>query len=97
MLFNRDGKVFVGKRIDQTVEGWQMPQGGAALDSIQNPAEIDRRLSELETQARANGSAVGSAFLYPVSIARIAAWARGLESRGFVLVPVSAIVSAPKQ
>lgn len=28
MLFNKDGKVFVGKRIDQSVEGWQMPQGG---------------------------------------------------------------------
>ena len=72
-------------------------QSGAALDTIQTALEIDRRLSELETQARANGSAVGSAFLYPVSIARIAAWARGLESRGFVLVPVSAIVGAPKQ
>lgn len=72
-------------------------QSGAALDSIQTALEIDRRLSELETLARANGSAVGSAFLYPVSIARIAAWARGLEARGFVLVPVSAIVTAPKQ
>ena len=28
MLLNRQGQVFVGKRIDQTVEGWQMPQGG---------------------------------------------------------------------
>jgi putative (di)nucleoside polyphosphate hydrolase len=28
MLLNRDGQVFVGKRLDQTVEGWQMPQGG---------------------------------------------------------------------
>ena len=71
-------------------------QSGAALDSIQNAPEIDRRLSELETQARANGSALGSAFLYPVSVARIAVWARGLEARGFVLVPVSAIVNAPK-
>ena len=70
-------------------------QSGPALDAVQSPSEIDRRLSELETQARANGSAVGSAFLYPVSIARITAWARGLESRGFVLVPVSAIVSQP--
>jgi polysaccharide deacetylase 2 family uncharacterized protein YibQ len=70
-------------------------QAGNALDSVQNPAEIDRRLSELETQARANGSAVGSAFLTPVSIARIAAWARGLEARGFVLVPVSAILAGP--
>ena len=70
-------------------------QSGAALDSIQNAPEIDRRLSELETQARANGTALGSAFLYPVSVARIAVWARGLESRGFVLVPVSAIVAEP--
>ena len=72
-------------------------QSGAPLDTIQNAAEIDRRLSELETQARANGSALGSAFLYPVSVARIAAWARGLEARGFVLVPVSAIVNTPKK
>lgn len=28
MLVNRDGLVFAGKRLDQTVEGWQMPQGG---------------------------------------------------------------------
>ncbi len=72
-------------------------QSGSALDGIQSAPEIDRRLSELETQARANGSAVGSAFLYPVSIARIAAWARGLQSRGFVLVPVSSIVAGPEK
>lgn len=71
-------------------------QSGPALDSVQDPSEIDRRLSELETQARANGTAVGSAFLTPVTVARIAAWARGLQSRGFVLVPVSSIVSSPK-
>ena len=28
MMLNRDGRVFVGKRIDQTLEAWQMPQGG---------------------------------------------------------------------
>jgi hypothetical protein len=72
-------------------------QSGPALDSVQNAAEIDRRLSELETQARANGTAIGSAFLYPVTVARIAAWAKGLQSRGFVLVPVSAIVTETKK
>lgn len=76
--------------------GMPAAQSGAALDTIQTALEIDHHLAELETQARANGSAVGSAFLYPVSIARIAAWARGLELRGFVLVPVSAIVTQPK-
>ncbi|WP_019516877.1 RNA pyrophosphohydrolase [Sphingomonas sp. Mn802worker] len=28
MLMNRDGRVFVGQRIDSTLEAWQMPQGG---------------------------------------------------------------------
>ena len=41
MLFNRDGKVFVGKRIDQTVEGWQMPQGG--IDKGETPRQAALR------------------------------------------------------
>jgi len=41
MLFNTDGKVFVGKRIDQSVEGWQMPQGG--IDKGEMPVEAARR------------------------------------------------------
>jgi putative (di)nucleoside polyphosphate hydrolase len=41
MLFNKDGKVFVGKRIDQTVEGWQMPQGG--IDKGEMPKEAALR------------------------------------------------------
>lgn len=28
MLVNREGKVFVGQRIDNTLDAWQMPQGG---------------------------------------------------------------------
>jgi putative (di)nucleoside polyphosphate hydrolase len=28
MLVNRDGRVFVGQRVDSTLEAWQMPQGG---------------------------------------------------------------------
>lgn len=41
MLLNRDGKVFVGKRIDQTVEGWQMPQGG--IDKGESPRQAALR------------------------------------------------------
>ena len=45
MLFNQDGEVFVGKRIDQTVEGWQMPQGG--IDKGETPREaVLRELGE---------------------------------------------------
>jgi len=72
-------------------------QANESLDSIQTALEIDRHLSALEDEARAHGSAIGSGFLYPVTVDRIAAWAKGLQGRGFVLVPVSSIVSAPKQ
>ncbi len=41
MLFNREGLVFVGRRIDQTVEGWQMPQGG--IDEGETPAQAGIR------------------------------------------------------
>lgn len=35
MLLNPDGKVFVGQRIDTTMEAWQMPQGG--IDEGEDP------------------------------------------------------------
>jgi polysaccharide deacetylase 2 family uncharacterized protein YibQ len=76
--------------------GAPFARGTSELDSIQSALEIDRRLADLENIARAQGSAVGTAFLYPVSVERIALWAKSLQSRGFVLVPVSAIVSAPQ-
>lgn len=41
MLINREGLVFVGRRIDQTVEGWQMPQGG--IDGTETPVEAGLR------------------------------------------------------
>src|SRR6185312_9187181 len=67
------------------------------LDGVQTGLEIDKHLSDLETEARAHGTAIGSGYLYPVTVERIAAWAKGLEKRGFVLVPVSAIVSQPSK
>jgi polysaccharide deacetylase 2 family uncharacterized protein YibQ len=58
--------------------------------------EIDHQLSELESEARAHGSAAGSGFLYPLTIERVAQWSQGLAARGFVLVPASAIVTTKK-
>ncbi len=37
MLLNREGKVFVGQRIDTILEAWQMPQGG--IDEGETPRE----------------------------------------------------------
>ena len=50
MLLNHEGLVFVGKRIDQTVEGWQMPQGG--IDGSETPQEAAFRELEEEIGTR---------------------------------------------
>ncbi len=47
MLLNRDGKVFVGARIDNTDEAWQMPQGG--IDIGEEPWATALRELEEET------------------------------------------------
>ena len=56
MLLNREGKVFVGARIDNTDEAWQMPQGGidkgeddpwaTALRELEEETGIPPRLVE---------------------------------------------------
>jgi len=46
MLLNAQGKVFVGARIDNTDEAWQMPQGG--IDEGEEP--WDTALRELEEE-----------------------------------------------
>jgi putative (di)nucleoside polyphosphate hydrolase len=50
MLLNSEGLVFVGKRIDQTMQGWQMPQGG--IDDGETPAEAAFREMEEEIGTR---------------------------------------------
>ena len=77
--------------------GSTFAQATDTIDSIQSAMEIDHRLSDLESAAREKGTASGSGFLYPVTVERVSNWAKGLSGRGFVLVPVSAIVSVSKQ
>ena len=52
MLINREGLVFVGRRIDQTIEGWQMPQGG--IDDGETPLQAGLR--ELKEEVGTNNA-----------------------------------------
>ena len=47
MLLNAEGKVWVGQRLDSTLEAWQMPQGG--LDEGEDPEAGALRELEEET------------------------------------------------
>lgn len=76
--------------------GLPFAKAGVVLDAVPTPNEIDRALLRLESMARDGGIAVGIASALPVSIGRIAKWAKAAESRGFLLVPISAAVVKPK-
>jgi len=68
-----------------------VPFGKADLgiDAVPTALEIDKALARLEALARENGNAIGTASALPVSIERIAIWAKSLESRGLLLVPLT--------
>ncbi|APT56170.1 hypothetical protein RGI145_02625 [Roseomonas gilardii] len=58
---------------------------------------VERRLQELERVAKEWGSALGVAGdASPVLLDRITSWATGLEQRGIVLAPVTAILRRPE-
>ena len=66
------------------------------LDATPTPEEIDHALARLELTAREHGSAVGLANALPATVARIAAWAKTVENRGFVLVPITMVALKAK-
>ena len=49
-LLNRENKIFVGKRIDNPVNSWQMPQGG--VDKNEDFLQAAKRELEEETSIR---------------------------------------------
>src|SRR3954468_23808073 len=67
-----------------------------SIDAVPTAVEIDRALARLESLARERGTAVGVASALPISIDRIAAWIRTLESHGIMLVPLTTAMLKPK-
>jgi polysaccharide deacetylase 2 family uncharacterized protein YibQ len=79
-------------------EGQAMPfaKADVGIDTVPTPAEIDRALARLEAIARERGAAVGVASALPVSVERIGNWARQLETRGILLVPLTTVMLKSK-
>jgi len=67
------------------------------IDAAANWADIDAALAKLETIAAERGVAVGTANALPLSIERIALWAKAAKERGIRIVPLSAILPRAKQ
>jgi uncharacterized protein len=67
------------------------------VDATPNWADIDAALARLETIAAERGVAIGTASALPLSIERIARWAKAAKERGIRIVPLSAILPKAKQ
>jgi uncharacterized protein len=78
--------------------GLSMPFAKADLgiDAVPTAVEIDRALARLEGLAKEHGVAVGVASALPISIERIGAWIRTLESHGVMLVPLTTVMMKSK-
>lgn len=62
------------------------------IDATPSAQAIDQALGELEARAKREGSAIGVAEAYPVTLKRLVDWTAALEARGIALVPASAIL-----
>lgn len=64
------------------------------VDATLTPEAIAAELAKLETIAKEKGTSVGVAHPYPISLKAIETWAQGLEAKGIVLAPLSAVMKA---
>lgn len=101
---NRRGLVYVedgssarstSKKISRQV-GLMATSADLIIDTSPNGESVDAALRQLENIALERGIAVGVGSALPVTVDRIIKWAEGLESRGILLVPVSATISLRK-
>lgn len=68
-------------------------QATRIVDPVQNPEVIATALDILEEVSATNGSAVGVASGFPVTVDALTQWAARLKDEGYVLVPVTAIAA----
>ncbi|KCZ86655.1 divergent polysaccharide deacetylase family protein [Hyphomonas jannaschiana] len=75
--------------------GLRYVRADSAIDAKLSAEEISSEFMELESQALKNGAALGSGFAFPITIEMVKTWTAGLDQKGIVLAPVSALAAAP--
>jgi polysaccharide deacetylase 2 family uncharacterized protein YibQ len=67
------------------------------IDTNASAAEVAKQLAKLEATAKEKGAAIGVVKAKPTTLKQVAEWAGKLQSKGLVLVPVSAAVRSQSQ
>lgn len=74
---------------------WAVSQ--RTIDATPSLSAIDENLISLEALAEHTGSVVATAYAYPLTLERVALWAKTLDEKGIVLAPLSAHILSPKE
>ncbi len=92
LVFLQDASVANGSAVDVAkITGLDLRHGQVVIDVVADAAGIEAALAQLEAIAQKNGFAIGTGSGLEITIDTVAEWARQLESRGILLVPVSAV------
>ncbi|ESQ77304.1 divergent polysaccharide deacetylase family protein [Asticcacaulis sp. AC402] len=71
---------------------WSRASADRVIDSQINAQAIQAQLAGLETTAKNRGSALGTGFAYPVTVAVALRWTQSLDAKGIQLAPASAVL-----
>ncbi len=86
------GVAFIDDGQARSVGGaWARASADRIVDNQINATAINAQLAGLEQTAKSRGSALGTGFAYPVTLATAFAWTRSLDAKGIQLAPASAI------
>ena len=72
--------------------GVPLAERNVFLDNVETVDAVRRQLAELEATARRDGAAIAIGHPKDATLKALAPWLAGLEAKGLVLVPLSAIV-----
>jgi hypothetical protein len=95
LLYLDDGSSTRSKAAEVTEGLAPFLRADVILDADLTADAIDERLRQLQAIARQRGYAIATGTAFPVTVERVAAFAKAAADRGFVIVPVSAL--APRR
>ena len=90
-LDSRTTNTSVGGTLAESL-GMPFAERNVFLDNIDDRAAVDSRLAETEDLARRHGHAIAIGHPRDATLEALEAWLPNLAGRGFVLVPISAVV-----
>jgi polysaccharide deacetylase 2 family uncharacterized protein YibQ len=73
--------------------GLRYVRADSAIDAKLSAEDISSEFMELESQALEHGAALGAGYAFPITIEMVKTWTAGLEQKGIVLAPASALAA----